>query len=42
MHNVILKNLKFKHLINDITIDFLSSKNVVNMKDKMKKNVIQS
>ena len=29
--------LKFKHLIDDITINFLSSKNFTNMEDIMKK-----
>ena len=39
MHNFKLKNLKFKYLINDIGINFLSSENFVSMED-IEKNVI--
>ena len=38
MHNFLdYKNLKFKHLIDDIAIDFLSFENFANMKDARKK-----
>ena len=37
MYNFRLKNLKFKYLIDEIVINFLSSWNVINMKDLRKK-----
>ena len=37
MHNFKLKNLKFKYLIDDIGIKFLSSENFVSMEDIKKK-----
>ena len=38
MHNFLdYKNLKFKQLIDDITIDFLSFENFANMEDIRKK-----
>ena len=40
MHNFRLKNLKFKHLIDDITIDLQSLENFVSMED-IRKNIIQ-
>ena len=37
MYNFRLENLKFKYLIDEITIDILSSWNVASMKDLRKK-----
>ena len=37
IHNFRLQNLKFKHLIDDMTIDFWSSINFANMKDTRRK-----
>ena len=39
MHIIVLQNLKFKHLIDEIAIDFWHSENFASMEDK-KENVI--
>ena len=42
MHNLDHKNLKFKHLINDITIDFHPMKDKISFKIGLEKNFLNS
>ena len=42
MHNLDHKNLKFKHLINDITIDFHPMEDKISFKIGLEKNFLNS